>query len=79
MMLDQVAEGERLVYSYMVRQQESGLLRLPCPEMAASQFLGLLKTDMQMKLLFHQRKRVSQSEIKQIVECCVEIYLNGVT
>jgi len=78
MMLDQIAAGERLVYSYMVRQQDSGLLRLPCPEMAASQFLGLLKTDMQMKLLFQQRKRVSKSEIEQIAKCCVEVFLNGV-
>jgi hypothetical protein len=78
MMLDQVTAGERLVYSYMVRQQDSGLLRLPCPKMAASQFLGLLKTDMQMKLLFQQRKRVSKSEIEQIAKCCVEVFLNGV-
>jgi TetR/AcrR family transcriptional repressor of mexJK operon len=78
MMLDQVTAGERLVYSYMVRQQDRGLLRLPCPEMAASQFLGLLKTDLQMKLLFGQRKRITKSEIERTAECCVDVFLNGV-
>jgi hypothetical protein len=62
----------------MVRQQDRGLLRLPCPEMAASQFLGLLKTDLQMKLLFGQRKRITKSEIERTAECCVDVFLNGV-
>ena len=78
MMFDQVSSGERLIYNYMSRQQEKGLLRLQCPEMAASQFLGLLKTDAQMKLLFGIRKRITKAEIEQIVECCVEVFLNGV-
>jgi TetR/AcrR family transcriptional repressor of mexJK operon len=79
MMFDQVNAGESLVCDYLVRQQDKGLLRLQCPEIAASQFLGLLKTDLQMKLLFSQRKRITKSEIERTVECCVDVFLNGVS
>jgi len=78
MMFEQVKAEEQIIYDYLESQQQKGLLRLPCPEMASSQFLGLLKTDVQMKLLFGRRKRITKSEIRQIAKCCVEVFLNGV-
>ena len=78
LMFEQVNMLEQSINDYLARQQEKGLLQLPCSEMAASQFLGLLKTDTQMKLLFGKKKRITKTEIEHIVECCVELFLNGV-
>ncbi len=78
MMFAQVKAEEQIISDYLESQQHKGLLRLPCPEIASSQFLGLLKTDMQMRLLFGRRKRITKSEIKQITDCCVKVFLNGV-
>jgi AcrR family transcriptional regulator len=79
MMLDQaVDKTEELISEYLLQQQELGAMHLPSPEIAASQFLGLLKTNLQMKLLFGQRKHVSEEEIRQTVQSCVEIFMNGV-
>ena len=79
LMFDQVLITERMIREYLAHEQGRGNLKLPCPEIAASQFLGLLKTDMQLKLLFRQRKRVTQEEIRKIANCCVQIFLDGVS
>jgi hypothetical protein len=54
-----------------------GKLVLPCPEMAASQFLGLLKTDVHMRLLLNQPANISRARLRRIVDCSVETFLNG--
>jgi len=78
LMFQQVAKSESLLNRYLLEQHEAGVIRLRCPDIAASQFLGLLKTDVQMKLLFGEKKRVTKAEIDQIAECCVDVFLNGV-
>lgn len=77
MMFEQVTRTEHTIGSYLERLSKSGRIDLPCPDIAAAQFLGLLKTDMQMKLLFGDRKRITQPEIRHIAECCARLFLNG--
>ena len=77
LMYEQVEHTEALIRDYLITQQHKGTIKLPNPELAASQFLGLIKTDLQLQLLFGRRKRVSKSEILKIAETSVDLFLNG--
>jgi hypothetical protein len=77
MMNKRVIGSEAIVQSYLDDLQRKGSVRLRCTEIAASQFLGLLKTNLQMKLLFGTRKQVSRREIRATAECCVDVFLDG--
>lgn len=77
LMYAQVTHTEDLIREYLVTQKRSGNLNLPDTQLAASQFLGLIKTDLQLQLLFGRRKRVSRSEIQKIAETSVDVFLNG--
>jgi len=77
LMYEQVEHTEDLIREYLMTQRKKGTINLPDPELAASQFLGLIKTDLQLQLLFERRKRVSKFEIQRIAETSVELFLNG--
>jgi len=77
LMYEQVAHTEGLIRDYLMTQQEKGTINLPDAELAASQFLGLIKTDLQLQLLFGRRKRVSKAEIQKIAATSVDLFLNG--
>ncbi len=77
LMYEQVEHTEALIREYLMTQQKKGTIDLPDAELAASQFLGLIKTDLQLQLLFGHRKRVSKSEIQKIAETSVNLFLNG--
>ena len=77
LMYEQVEHTEALIRDYLITQQQKRTIKLPDPDLAASQFLGLIKTDLQLQLLFGRRKRVSKSEILKIAETSVELFLNG--
>jgi AcrR family transcriptional regulator len=78
MMNKRVVRTERFAQHYLEDLQKSGIIEMPCPDIAASQFFGLLKTNVQLKLLFGTRKRITKREIRRISECCVDIFLNGI-
>jgi AcrR family transcriptional regulator len=69
--------SERVIYDYLVSQVNTGCLSIKSPSIAASQFLGMLKSNMQMKLLLGKRKRVALTEIEEIAESSVDLFLNG--
>lgn len=77
LMYAQVQHTEDLIRDYLLTQQQLGALKLADPDMAAKQFLGLIKTDLQLQLLFGRRKRVSKSEIQKIATTSVDLFLNG--
>lgn len=77
MMFGVVTKTEKLIGNFLKEQQKQKKIELKCPEMAAGQFLGLLKTNVQMKLLFVQKKSVSAAEVEKIAKCCVDLFLNG--
>ena len=72
-----VARSHEQIGAYFAKQVATGKLVLPCPDMAGSQFLGLLKTDVHMRLLLNQPAKVSRAGLRRIVDCAVEIFLNG--
>ena len=77
LMYEQVEHTEDLIREYLMAQRNKGTINLPDPELAASQFLGLIKTDLRLQLLFERRKRVSKFEIQRIAETSVDLFLNG--
>ncbi len=77
LMYEQVEHTEDLIREYLITQRKKGTINLPDPELAASQFLGLIKTDLQLQLLFERRKRVSKSELQKIAATSVDLFLNG--
>ena len=77
LIFEQVEHTEALIQDYLMTQQQKGTIELPDPDLAASQFLGLIKTDLQLQLLFGRRKRVSKPEIQKIAETSVDLFLNG--
>lgn len=70
-------EANELVSDYLDQQVKAGRLSLPCPRIAATQFLGLLKTDLHMRLLFNQPVSVSRAKLRHIVDCSVQMFLGG--
>ncbi|HJP03740.1 MAG: TetR/AcrR family transcriptional regulator [Gammaproteobacteria bacterium] len=77
LMYEQVENTESLIRDYLLTQQKKGVINLPDADLAARQFIGLIKTDLQLQLLFGRRKRVHKSEIEKIAQTSVELFLNG--
>ena len=78
MMYRRIRSQRAIVGQYLEELQEKNKIRLPCQASAASQYFSLLKEDAQMRLLFGRRKRFSQAEIREMAECGVMVFLNGV-
>jgi TetR/AcrR family transcriptional repressor of mexJK operon len=72
-----VSASERVIYDYLVSQTNITGLSISNPSLAASHFMGMLKSDMQMKLLLGKRKRITPAEIEEIAESAVGLFLNG--
>jgi TetR/AcrR family transcriptional repressor of mexJK operon len=72
-----VSDTERVIYDYLVSQVKIGALTIASPSTAASQFLGMLKSDMHMRLLMGKRKRIGSAEIEEIAQSTVDLFLNG--
>lgn len=72
-----ISRSEHIIYDYFVEQTHQKKMVLKQPRIAASQFIGMLKGDMHMKLLFTKRKRVPSLEIEEMVEGTVDLFLNG--
>lgn len=72
-----VLRSQNLVSVYLERQCALGRVTLECADLAAAQFLGLLKTDLQMRLLFNQPVDISSANLRRIADCSVALFLNG--
>ena len=77
-MFQQISATEQVVNAYLQQQHDMGHIKLPCIDIAASQLLGLLKTDTQMRFLLGQKRRITRKEIQYIARCCVDVFLDGV-
>lgn len=78
MMYRRIRSQRAIVGQYLRELQEQKKICLPCEASAASQYFSLLKEDAHMRLLFGRRKRFSQVEIREMAECGVGVFLNGV-
>ena len=78
MMMDgPVARSQSLISDYLSRQAEAGVLAIEHPDLAAAQFMGMLKTDVHMRLLFNQRVVVNRAEITRIASSATKLFLCG--
>ncbi|WP_394846892.1 TetR/AcrR family transcriptional regulator [Pendulispora brunnea] len=72
-----IRRSHKLVSEYLRAWQAAGEIDVSDPDLAAAQFVGMLKADVQMKLLFDARRKVSPGEIRRLARTAVELFLNG--
>ena len=72
-----ISASENKIGVYFSYLADNGELTFAQPESAAARFLGLVKGDMHLRLLFAKRKRVSASEIRKEARVAVDLFLNG--
>jgi len=72
-----VTRSHVLIGKYLTEQVKAGNIKVKYPEMAAQQFLGLLKTDLHMRLLFSQKPRVTKAMLREIAARTAEVFLHG--
>jgi TetR/AcrR family transcriptional regulator, mexJK operon transcriptional repressor len=78
MMLEGPVEGShRVIASYLAEMSRQGHLKLSDPDMAASQFQGLLKTDIHMRLLLGQKLDTTPARLREVASSCVRLFLHG--
>ena len=62
---------------YFERCVARGTLELPDCELAASQFIALIKTDVHMRLLFNHEIAFKRGELRRTAGKCVHAFLHG--
>ncbi|WP_375395688.1 TetR/AcrR family transcriptional regulator [uncultured Sphingomonas sp.] len=72
-----ITQSQRLFADYLRVQAEAGKLALDDVELAASQLIALLKTNIHMKLLFGQPVRIGPKLIDSSARASVELFLHG--
>ena len=77
MMEGPVARSQTLISDYLARHAEAGVLAIEHPDLAAAQFMGMLKTDVHMRLLFNQPVAVTRAEIARIASSATRLFLHG--
>ena len=65
------------ISDYFARLFEKGELRLSDPRMAVEYFLGIVKAEKHVKLLFSQEVDISAKSIRQVAVGAVDVFLNG--
>jgi len=72
-----VESSHRVVEAYLERLVGAGDVAVNDTDLAASQFLGMLKTDIQLKLLLNDSVKPSASRISKIARECANLFLQG--
>ena len=72
-----VMASNRVVHAYLEKMVKKGVLALNDTELAAAQFLGMLKTDIHLRLLFNHRLVLSGSDIEALARKCARLFLHG--
>lgn len=72
-----VTRSEKIVAEYLQQLIDEGTLRLPSAALAASQFLGMMKTTLHVRLLLKPDTAVGRQKISEIVQSSVDLFLNG--
>jgi len=72
-----VLRSQSIVSACLRQLTDRGLLRLSSPDLAAAHFIGMLKTDVHMRLMFSQPPAITRPEIARIAACTVELFLHG--
>lgn len=73
-----VRRSEAVMADYLRLQADAGRLHLPAPELAASQFLGMLKTNLHVELLMKpELEPPTPEQVEAITAACVALFLHG--
>ena len=72
-----VLRSQQVFDRFFRGQAEIGNLAFPDIDLAAAQFVALLKTDLHVQLLFSQPASISKRAIKRSVAASVQLFLNG--
>ncbi len=72
-----VRRSEAVFADYLRRQVELGRLRPTSPELAAAQFMGMLKTNLHVELLMKPGLRPSSRTMREVVAASVDLFLHG--
>ncbi len=71
--------SESIVRNLLLYRAKTGELTLPRPDLAATQFIGMLKTDLQFRLLMRTIDAVPPLEIRRVARAAVSLFLRGAT
>ena len=72
-----VTATHRTLASYFERRVADGALAIDDCELAATQFIALIKTDVHMRLLFNHELHFGRGELKRLARRSVTLFLNG--
>ena len=72
-----VGQSQKIFDRFLRAQMAAGNLVFPDVDLAASQFVALLKTDLHVRLLFSQPVKLSKRDITNTARACVQLFLNG--
>jgi AcrR family transcriptional regulator len=72
-----VTRSHGMVRAYLENLAAKGILHFEYPEIAGAQFVGLLKTDIQLRMLFNYPLRPTKDEIDRIARSSAHIFLHG--
>ena len=72
-----ISASEQKIGTYFEYLSGKGDFVLEQPEIAAAQFLALLKGDMHLRLLFMKRRRAKRAEIDTDARAAVNLFLKG--
>ena len=72
-----ISQSHRLFSEYLHAQVERGRLALPDADLAAAQLIALLKTNIQMQLLFGRPIRLNAKKIAASADASVRLFLYG--
>jgi len=73
-----ILHSEHVLAAYLRRLAAAGRVQMARPELAAAQFMGMLKTNIHIRLLLKPHVKVSKAEIDRTVASCTDIFLHGV-
>lgn len=71
------AVATALVSRYLSSATRTGLLNVPDPDLAAEQFLGMLKSQMHLRLLLGLESQAQSDEIETLITAAVGLFTRG--
>ena len=69
--------SEAVFDHYFRKQTQRGVMQFPNIELAAAQFLGILKTNLHLRLTLSKPEIISHKEIEEIARASVHLFLYG--
>lgn len=72
-----IIHSQQVFDAYLRAQVDRGIFHFPDVDLAAAQLVGLLKTNIHMRLLMNQPTKLSTAKIAAIAKACVQLFLHG--